>query len=192
MPRRKTRPTPESRILLRAPRAADLAEWVDLSRRSRSLLKPSTPTPRSGVDPFGPAAFRRLLKDSDTPATRRFLICLSRDGTIVGQISFTGISRGPFQSCYVGYWIGKGFGGRGLMTEALAAAIRFAFLKLSLHRIEANIMPENARSRSLVARLGFRKEGLGRRLLHIAGRWRDHERWALTIEEWSKGKPPRD
>jgi ribosomal-protein-alanine N-acetyltransferase len=53
-----------------------------------------------------------------------------------------------------------------------------------LHRLEANIQPSNERSIALVRGLGFRKEGLSRRYLKIGGRWRDHERWALLVDEW--------
>lgn len=69
------------------------------------------------------------------------------------------------------------------MTQALRAAIRFAFGDLGLHRLEANIQPENRASIALVQRLGFRQEGLSPRYLHIGGEWRDHERWALLADE---------
>jgi len=59
-----------------------------------------------------------------------------------------------------------------------------AFRKLKLHRLEANIQPANHASRRLVKRLGFTREGLSPRYLKIAGRWRDHERWALLSDEW--------
>ena len=73
---------------------------------------------------------------------------------------------------------------RGYMTEALALVLRRAFGPLRLHRVEANIQPGNRASIALVRRAGFRREGLSRRYLKIGGRWRDHERWALTVEEW--------
>ncbi|MCK6430817.1 MAG: GNAT family N-acetyltransferase, partial [Burkholderiaceae bacterium] len=63
---------------------------------------------------------------------------------------------------------------RGLMTEALAACIDFAFGALRLHRIQANYMPENERSGRLLARLAFEREGYAKDYLFIDGAWRDH------------------
>jgi ribosomal-protein-alanine N-acetyltransferase len=78
--------------------------------------------------------------------------------------------------------MGHAYTGQGYMTEALSLAVRHAFYQLGLHRVEANIMPSNLASRVVAARCGFRLEGRARRLLHLAGRWRDHERWAIIRE----------
>ena len=74
------------------------------------------------------------------------------------------------------------------MTEAMGLGLRFAFEGLGLHRVEANIIPDNRPSIALVKRHGFRKEGFSERYLKIAGSWRDHDRWALTVEEWNGGR----
>lgn len=89
-----------------------------------------------------------------------------------------------FQNAYLGYFVDVDFAGQGLMSEGVRLAIDYAFYTLGLHRVEANIQPENRASINLVKRLGFTKEGFSRRYLKIKGEWRDHERWALTVEDW--------
>jgi ribosomal-protein-alanine N-acetyltransferase len=74
------------------------------------------------------------------------------------------------------------------MTEGLSLLLREAFRTCKLHRVEANIRPENAPSKRLVERMGFRLEGYSPRYLRVDGKWRDHERWAITIEDWLKRK----
>jgi ribosomal-protein-alanine N-acetyltransferase len=74
----------------------------------------------------------------------------------------------------LGFAIDREFEGRGLMREALAASIDWLFGTLNLHRVQASHRPENERSRRLLARLGFEREGLARQYLFIDGAWRDH------------------
>jgi ribosomal-protein-alanine N-acetyltransferase len=93
---------------------------------------------------------------------------------LIGDCNFTNIVRGPFQACHLGFSIASTFEGRGLMHEGLTAAIDYVFTSLRLHRIMANYRPENTRSESLLARLGFEKEGLARSFLKINGSWADH------------------
>jgi ribosomal-protein-alanine N-acetyltransferase len=108
----------------------------------------------------------------------------AKGGDLIGVINISEIVRGPLKSAYLGYFAFEPFAGRGLMTEGLRQVITYAFKKLKLHRLEANIQPGNHRSIRLVKRLGFRKEGFSPRYVKIGGRWRDHERWALLAEDW--------
>jgi len=103
-------------------------------------------------------------------------------GEIVGVINLNDIVFGALRSAYVGYWGYRRTGGRGLMTEALRLAVRFAFDELGLHRVEANIQPANARSLALAQRAGFVKEGFSPRYMFLSGAWRDHERWARLAD----------
>ena len=166
------------RVVLRVPRKSDCAEFLAMNRRSaafnRGLASP----------PITPKQFDAYMKRNATPAAAAFMICRIDDGRIIGVIALSEIVRGGFQSAYVGYYIGGEFARKGYMTEALQLMLRHAFVKLKLHRVEANIQPGNAASIALVQRAGFAREGYSRRYLKICGRWRDHERWAILVEDW--------
>lgn len=100
---------------------------------------------------------------------------LTPDGEqMIGACNFSGIIRGAFQACYLGYHIDEAHQGKGLMQEALEAAIAYIFETQNLHRIMANYIPGNERSARLLERLGFEREGYAKAYLNIAGRWQDH------------------
>ena len=73
--------------------------------------------------------------------------------------------------------------GQGVASGAVALAVDHAFAFAELHRVEATVRPENAASLRVLAKLGFRDEGLLVRYLEVAGSWRDHRCLALTREE---------
>ncbi len=99
---------------------------------------------------------------------------------MVGVVNITNIVLGKFCSAHLGYYVFAGFERQGFMREGLQAAVRYAFTKLKLHRLEANIQPDNHASIALVKSCGFTKEGYSPRYLQIGGQWRDHERWAVV------------
>jgi ribosomal-protein-alanine N-acetyltransferase len=115
---------------------------------------------------------------------------LTKDGELAGVINVNEIVRGAFCSGYLGYYAFVPHNGKGYLTRGLAAVLTDLFRVHGLHRVEANIQPGNNDSQVLVQRLGFRLKGFSPRYLKIAGRWRDHERWALTVEDWRR-KPAR-
>ena len=139
------------------------ADFYSVGFWERSMLR--------SVDDFAADRAVRLdLFDRSEPTGR----------VVIGRMGFSQIFRGPFQSCILGYQIDAAYEGKGLMKEALAAAIDYMFDVKALHRIQANHLPENARSAALLARLGFVREGLAKDYLFIANAWRDHVLNALT------------
>ncbi|HBP29358.1 MAG: GNAT family N-acetyltransferase [Advenella sp.] len=98
---------------------------------------------------------------------------------VVGIININEIVAGALQSGFLGFYGSSKMAGRGLMTEGLQLAVKYAFEELGLHRLEANIQPDNTASIELVRRVGFQKEGFSPKYLFIDGAWRDHERWAI-------------
>ncbi|EJB1797693.1 GNAT family N-acetyltransferase [Vibrio parahaemolyticus] len=102
-------------------------------------------------------------------------VALDKDtDEIVGVCSFTGIARGVFQACFLGYSIAKKFEAQGYMTEILQASISYMFDVVGLNRVMATYMPNNIASEKVLLKLGFEKEGLARKYLKIAGKWEDH------------------
>ena len=126
---------------------------------------------RCAEDFLSDRAVRFDLFDASAPAG---------DRTLIGRIGFSQIFRGPFQACTLGYQIDAAYEGKGLMHEALTAAIAYMFEVKALHRVQANHLPENHRSAALLARLGFLREGLAKDYLFVAGAWRDHVLNALV------------
>ena len=132
--------------------------------------------------PSSSAEYRLYLRERNGPRHVKYFVC-DDVKQICGVINLSEIVRGSFQSAYLGYYALSPHAGKGLMSAGLSLVIAQAFGELGLHRLEANIQPKNRRSIELVRRAGFRFEGLSRHYLKIAGRWRDHERWAVTAED---------
>lgn len=169
------------RLLLRQLPARYAPAVADYGVRSAEYHRPWDPIrPAEWWEPQVVAA-RLDAEIADADAGRSLAVYLSpreEPDLIVGRIALANIVRGAYWGCHVGYGLAPDAAGRGLMTEALDEAVRIAFEELRLHRVEANVIPENVRSLALVRRCGFAEEGLSPRYLKIAGRWRDHMRFA--------------
>jgi ribosomal-protein-alanine N-acetyltransferase len=135
--------------------------------------------------PSSSAEYRLYIKERQGPRNYKYFVC-DELGQLCGVMNLSEIVRGSFQSAYLGYYALAPHAGKGFMSAGLSLVLDRAFGELGLHRVEANIQPKNQRSIELVKRAGFRLEGLSPRYLKIAGRWRDHERWAITAEERPK------
>jgi len=137
--------------------------------------------------------FRAYLDRLENGYAHGFLIARCDDDSLVGVININDPIMGGFRSASLGYYAAAPYCGRGYMSEGLALVLDQAFTALDLHRLEANVQPDNAASLALVKRLGFRKEGFSPAFLKVGGEWRDHERWAMVAEEWlnvhAEGEP---
>ena len=183
-----TRPRPATitgpRVYLRPPRIDDTGAFLAAVRASRTLHGPWTkpPSTKARYEQW----VRRFGSRGDASAHAGFLVLRNDDHALVGVFNFSEIVRGAFMSAYLGYMGFLPHAGQGYMTEGMALALDVAFRKLKLHRVEVNIQPTNARSLALAQRIGFTREGFSRRYVKIAGRWRDHVRYAILAEDWAK------
>jgi [ribosomal protein S5]-alanine N-acetyltransferase len=161
----------------------DAEELLRLMLRNRAFLAPYEPV-RPETD-FTMAGIRASI--GDLAAARRagaaYAFCIRAGGALVGRVSLSQVFRKAFQSCYLGYFVGEEHNGRGYATGAVRLAVGFAFDDVGLHRVQANVMTKNPRSARVLEKAGFRREGLALRYLQIAGRWEDHDMYAITVED---------
>lgn len=177
--RRKLRLDTE-RMMLRPPMHSDFTPWSALRRDSEAFLAKWEPS--WAEDHLSRRAFtnrvywanRAIGNGSAVP------LFLQRrgDDMLLGAITLDNIRRGPAQAGTLGYWIGQPFARQGYMREAIDAVVHYAFDRLDLSRIEAACLPENAASRGLLEKAGFKYEGVAQSYLQIDGRWRTHVLYA--------------
>lgn len=177
------------RVYIRHARPLDAPVYVALRTSSRRFLTPWEPRPPRGGRWNDPARILEEFARGATGRHERLLVVRRGDDELLGMVGVSEIAYGVFQNAYIGYWIGAAFARHGYMREGLALALDHVFGTLKLHRVEANIQPSNIPSRTLARSLGFRQEGYSPGYLKIAGRWADHERWALLSDDWKRGRP---
>jgi ribosomal-protein-alanine N-acetyltransferase len=171
-------------------RRGDAAEWCRLRLRNEAWLSRWEPThaltwqsrhTTGAYRAMRRAVLRRARLGTALPLAIRV------EGRLAGQVTLDNIVRGALRSGYLGYWIDRDVAGRGMASLAVALVCDHAFGEVGLHRVQADIRPENGPSQRLVERLGFRQEGLLRQYLDIDGAWRDHLAYALLAEDLPGG-----
>ncbi|MDX3242031.1 GNAT family protein [Streptomyces sp. ME18-1-4] len=182
-------PHTASRYLAEGPRTGirhftyeDGPEFTARVRESKDLHHPWL-FPPATADAYTAYA-GRLIEDRSKAG---FLVCTREDGAVAGFVNINNIVEGGFQRGALGYGAFAHAAGRGLMREALGLVVRYAFGPLRLHRLEINVQPGNAASIALARACGFRLEGFSPKMIYIDGKWRDHERWAITAETVNGG-----
>lgn len=167
-------PSNTLRVTLRPVQSNDADEFLGLMHKSRDLHYPWI------FPPLSEAAFEQYVSRMRRDDNEGLLVCEREYGRIVGVINLNNIVRGALLGASLGYYAGAPFSGKGYMSEGLQLVKDYGFGNLLLHRLEANIQPENHRSIALVKRCGFSKEGYSPAFLYINGAWRGHERWACV------------
>jgi ribosomal-protein-alanine N-acetyltransferase len=173
------------RLILRLPRRGDEAAMASFYEENRDFLQPYSPT--FSAELFTVRGWREridatLAEYRNGKGVRLILIPRIDSARVIGVANFTSITGFPGFMCNLGYSIAQSEEGKGLMTEALTAAVSYMFEEVGLHRIEANYMPRNAASARVLEKLGFVIEGHAKDYIMIDGRWEDHVRTSLIIE----------
>ncbi len=168
----------------------DAGEWSRLRLANEAWLRPWEPSGAVSWRARHTAAAYRSMRRAATRRARMGIsvpLAVRVEGRLAGQVTVDNIVRGAMLSGHLGYWIDQAQAGRGMASTAVAMVCDHAFGAVGLHRLQADIRPENLPSQRLVERLGFRREGLFRRYLDIDGAWRDHVSYALLAEDVPDG-----
>ncbi|MEI7544855.1 MAG: GNAT family protein [Mycobacteriaceae bacterium] len=177
---------PAGYVRLRPVRMRDAVQWSRTRVSERDKLEPWEPTAeldwtaRHTVSAW-PATYSGLRAEARKGRMLPYVIEV--DGQFCGQLTIGNVTHGALRSAWIGYWVASEVTGRGVATGALALGLDHCFGPVMLHRVEATVRPENAASRRVLAKVGFREEGLLKRYLDVDGAWRDHLLVAITAEE---------
>ncbi len=168
------------RLTLRPPVHGDFVAWANLRRESATFLQPWEPS--WSEDHLTRRAFSNRVywaqRSARGGAALPMMLMRRADGVLVGAITLDNIRRGPAQAGTLGYWVGAAHARQGYMHEAIRAIVHYAFTDLDLSRVEAACLPENAASRGVLEKCGFKYEGVAQSYLQINGRWRNHVLYA--------------
>lgn len=175
---------PGSEISLAGARTSVRALTIDDESEFVALAAESFQFHRKWIKlPTEPDEFKQYLSRFDDENAFFFVVCDADSNSIAGFVSLTGIEREPYHRGRLGYGVFERYAKMGYISAGLEHVIHVAFGSLELHRLEADIQPENGPSKRLAEKLGFTCEGISRGFIHINGKWIDHERWALTLDD---------
>ena len=164
-------------VILQEPQQADREMFIAAMQASQSLHQPWVNPPKT------PEAFDAYFLRYQQDNQKSYWVIEEASGALVGVFNLNEIVRGLFQNAFMGYYAVSPHQGKGYMSAGLKLVLQKAFGELGLHRLEANIQPENKASIELMRRNGFRLEGYSPRYLKINEVWCDHKRWAITAED---------
>lgn len=170
-----------SAIIIREPRLEDKDAFIAAMQRSQNLHHPWMKAPQT------PQEFDDYFQRYQQTNQKSFLVCQANN--IVGVFNVSEIVRGLFQNAFLGFYAVADYATKGYMSAGLKLVLEKVFKELALHRLEANIQPENIRSIQLIKNNGFRYEGFSPRYLKINDEWRGHEHWAMTLEDYIRNDP---
>lgn len=128
------------------------------------------------------AGIKRAAAAAESGEIVQWAIERREDGAVIGRIVL--MLAAPQPRAEIGYFLAREAWGKGYAAEAQQRVIDYGFGELELHRLEADVHPENAASLRSLERLGFRREGLLRERWVVAGVPSDSVILGLLAAEW--------
>jgi ribosomal-protein-serine acetyltransferase len=176
----------DENISLRLLNVGDSEELFNLTINSKDFLKEwlgwlDYTNKVEDTTEFIQATLKGVMETGGYPKSAAILY----QGRIAGTIGFNEINK-LHKIGVMGYWLGKEFQGKGIMTKACKGFIDYGFNELNLNRIEIRVAEENRKSRAIPERLGFTEEGKIRQAEWLYDHYVNHIIYGLLADEWSK------
>ena len=178
------------RMTLRLLSAEDRAEFVRVHEVSWALFRPWFPEQPPGQtwDDLFDRMLAKAQAGVESGTEYRLVGRLEDERRVAGFFNLVQVVRGAAWSAVASWAVSADVARQGYGTEGVGALLDFAFAPLpdrglGLHRVQASVIPANAASLRVAEKNGFRREGLGVRMLNIAGQWRDHVLFAKLADE---------
>ncbi|PEK73970.1 GNAT family N-acetyltransferase, partial [Bacillus toyonensis] len=175
-------------IYIRKTNPNDAKSFLDLHLRNKDFFKDFDPDrPKEFFTLEGQKQwmlFRERLRAADI--LYGFGIFSSEYDELIGGIDLHQVNRGHYQNAKISYFLDEKHTGKGYISQAISQVLEIAFSELKLHRIEAEIMPNNLASIRVIEKVGFSYIGNAPNYLFINKKWENHNIYALTKEEYNK------
>ncbi|HEX2301010.1 MAG TPA: GNAT family protein [Pseudonocardiaceae bacterium] len=179
----------ERQVVLRSPQLSDGTDWCAIRLAERERIEPWwVSSPLSWEQRHTEAAWVSSWLGARRAARggRALPLVVEVDGRLAGQCGLEWID--PFTgSGELGIWMDSRIGRGGFGVIATALVLDHAFGVLGMNRITAPICVGNAAPRNGCRRLGMVCEGTMASFLHVGGRRRDHDLWAITADRIPPG-----
>lgn len=125
---------------------------------------------------------RKMEDDYEQNNGINWMITLTGEDKVIGTIGFWRFDK-PNHRAEIGYMLLPEYWGKGLATEAMMAALTYAFEALKCHSIEANVNTENEASKKLLLKMGFQQEAHFRENYYYDGKFLDSAIFCLLQKD---------
>ncbi len=172
-----------NRLRLRELRPTDAEAFFAL-RTDPAVIEFMGQEPPASIDDTH-KSIQRMQKSYEQRNGIFWCVTLKEEDILIGSCVLFAFNF-DFHYAETGYELSPPYWRQGITSEAMAAVLTYGFTELELHRIEADVAPDNTRSKNLLLKLGFTFEGNLRQRYFFRGQYEDEYYYGLLKDEWLK------
>lgn len=171
-----------ARLLLRRVRREDAQDYYERVGRREAVTRYMFWEPHQDIS-VAVASIEKALSRYETGKCYRWAIALQDDDCLIGIIELLKFDE-ERNTCSFAYMLGDDYWGKGYATEALKAALGFAFEMLQLDAVEGEHFAPNAASGAVMRKAGMRHTMTEPKKYEKNGNVYDAPQYRITREEW--------